>query len=123
MNEETDNVNERYWVSIGDWEYLEDPRDEEVIRLHNDTKEKLKQLFGDYGTIPESFKTYDGEEAIRIARQANKIICDAYDAASVRITTQPYCKACGYLARFRDEYCSSCGTELEPSYDIGFEED
>jgi len=34
MNEETDNVNERYWVSIGDWEYLEDPRDEEVIRLH-----------------------------------------------------------------------------------------
>jgi len=34
MNEKTDNVNERYWVSIGDWEYLEDPRDEEVIRLH-----------------------------------------------------------------------------------------
>ncbi len=117
MNNETDN--ERYWVSIGNWNKPPEDPDGENIRLYYDTQKKLKHLFG--APIPESFKTGDREEAIRIARQANKIIRGAFDADFVRITIQPYCVACGYLGRFRDEYCPSCGTELEPSKDIGFE--
>jgi len=118
----------RYWVTapFGIYGFF----DAEAIELEGDAKSKLEHIDAEMEradfSISETgwvYKTWDKEEAIEMAKIAREIWTERSEdqADTVSITAQPICPKCGELGRFRDEYCSKCGTKLLPKacLDIG----
>ena len=70
-----------------------------------------------------SYVTEDLEDAKEVAREAVAIYKKygfEHMTESISITKQPECQKCGHLCRFRDDYCSECGTELTSPEEIPY---
>lgn len=112
----TENENVRYWVRFPNLDH----------NTTADVEQALLSFDGEYHILSNSFKTRDKESAISAAKyitrifQKHQINLDDFGLSAITITTQPYCKKCGYLGRFSDDFCPSCGIELEPSEDVDF---
>jgi hypothetical protein len=110
----------RYWVSLGgenpDGNRREKRFEKELESLSNHVSEDCS---GHY-----SYVTEDLEDAKEVAKEGVEVY-KKYGfedlADSICITTQPECPKCGHLGRFRDDYCSECGTALTPSEEMSVE--
>jgi hypothetical protein len=111
----------RYWVNLGD-EFMEEDEDAifDIEELTNETMLKeldkeLQKIANHFNEHSYSYVTEDLDEAISITKQAIEIYkkhqCQ-HLLGSIYITRQRECLSCGYLARFSEEYCPKCGTEL-----------
>lgn len=70
------------------------------------------------------YVTEDLEDAKEVAREAVAIYKKygfEHMTDFINITKQPECPKCGHLGRFRDDYCSECGTELTSPEEIPYE--
>jgi predicted Zn-ribbon and HTH transcriptional regulator len=107
----------RYWINFGYWgDGYDDDESEKRVR------EKLDKLASRTSeTANLQYVTEDLEDAIKVYREAKKIIeAEGFDSENLFIERQPECPECGYLGRFSHKYCPRCGVKLTTA--IGMDE-
>ena len=130
----------RYWVSLGNWDYIVDDYEKKIepertyeraVKTRDELQFMVERFLLEHGEHPNvktdefgwmSWVTQDLNKAKTIAKRAAAIVLEnGFEPDEVEISTQPICPKCMEQARFRDEFCSHCGTALVPPRDISIE--
>ena len=110
----------RYWVSL----HTENPdATKQEAKLEKELEELSNHVGGDT-LMQYSYVTEDLENAKEVAMKAVDIYRKyglEHMTDFINITKQPECPKCGHFGRFRDDYCSECGTKLTSAEEIPYE--